>query len=240
MDSIKELSWKKTSFLSKLKLFFKSQKEEREKIRSNFTKAQGYSALSSTYYSIVGSAFARLKSTLCPKQKLLILIAPIRMLVWLFTWFPLAAWCYFRMLHFSDRVVALLTYKRMSADECDVRQSILLLRHRYHQAKTCIKVALSKNPEKAHTRGLLHAGLAKIYYRYREWRRAEEETRVAVAEAEEAESNEPMQAARIYRICSTIPSFAGGDDPICNKRLRRKAEELAISSGASDQLQKLR
>jgi len=69
MTSIYDLSWSKTSFLAKLQLFFKSQKRERQKMQSDDrqVQAQGYSALSSAYYSIVGTAFSQLKATLRPK-----------------------------------------------------------------------------------------------------------------------------------------------------------------------------
>ena len=239
MTSIYDLSWGETSFLAKLQLFYKSRKQEKEKMQSGdrCIQAQGCSALSSTYYSIVGTAFSQLKATFKPKW-----LAPVRMIVWGFTWFPLAAWCYWRMLPLSDRVVELVEYDGMSADQCDVRQSILRRRgqyYRYYEAEKCIRAALAKNPKKAHTRGLLHVGLADIY-RYEGIRRnAETEVQAALAEALQAEQQDPRQASRIYRHCADITDFIERGDPIPGSQLRRKAQELAQTNGSDDQLLKI-
>lgn len=239
MTSIYNLSWGKTSFLAKLQFFFKSQKQEKQKMRSDdrWVQAQGYSALSSTYYSIVGTALSQFKATLRPKW--LVWLAPIRMVMWSLTWLPLTAWCYWRMLSLSNRIVELIGYDGMSADQCDVRQSILRRRGQYDEAKKCICVALAKNPEKFHTRGLLHVGLADIYRREGDWRNAETEVRAALTNAEEAEKKDPRQAARIYRHCADITDFVEQGDPIPGSRLRHKAKALAQATDAQDQLLKL-
>jgi tetratricopeptide (TPR) repeat protein len=239
MTSIYDLSWGETSFLAKLQLFLKSQKQEKEKMQSNDrqVQAQGYSALSSTYYSIVGTAFSQLKATLRPKW--LMWLAPFRIMLWGFTWLPLTAWCYWQMLSLSNRMVELIGYEGMSADQCDVRQSVLRRRGQYEEAKRCIQAALAKNPEKAHTRGLLRVGLAEIYRHEGDWSNAETEVKNALAEAEKAEKQDPRQAARIYRHCADITDFVEQGDPIPASQLRRKAQELAHSAGAQDQLLKL-
>lgn len=239
MTSIYNLSWNETSFFAKLQLFFKSRKQEKKKMRSynQQVQAQGCSALSSTYYSIIGTAFSQLKAILRPRW--LVWLAPVRVVVWGFTWLPLAVWCYWRMLPLSDRIVKLIGYEGMSADQCDVRQSILRHRNHYDEAKKCIRVALSKNPEKAHTCGLLHVGLAEIYQHEDNWRNAEEEVQMAIAEAEEAEKQDPRQAARIYRHCASIIDFIEQDDSFSGNQLRRKAEILSREWGAKDQLLKL-
>ncbi len=239
MTSIYDLSWSKTSFLSKLELFLKSRRRENQKIQSGdpMLRAEGLSALSSTYYSILGSAFSQLKATIKPKW--LVWFAPVRILVWGFTWLPLATWCYFRMLTLSNRMIMAVGYENISADQCDIRQSILRRRNRLAEAKECIAVALGKNPEKAHTRGLLHAGLAEIYKTEGNWRDAELEVGLAVKEAEEAEKQDPRQAARIYRHCASIVDFFEMGDPIPGSQLRRKAENLSQAIGATDQLLKL-
>ena len=236
MTSIYDLSWSETSFLAKLQLFFKSRNQEKEKMRSSDARAQaeGYSALSSTYYSIVGTAFSQLKAALRPK-----LLAPVKVAVWCLTWLPLAAYCYWRMLPLSNRIVELIGYDSMSADQCDVRQSVLRRRGQYEEAKKCIRAALTKNPEKAHTRGLLRVGLAEIYRHEGDWRNAETEIRAALAEVAEAERQDPRQAARIYKHCADITDFFEQGDPILGNQLRRKAQELAQATGARDQLLKL-
>lgn len=236
MKSIYDLSWGGTSFLAKLELFFKSRKQENKKICSAdaWAQAGGCSALSSTYYSIVGTAFSQLKVALGSK-----LLAPVKVVVWCFMWLPLAAYCYWRMLPLSNRVVELIGYDGMSADQCDVRQSVLRRRGQHDEAKKCIQAALVKNPEKAHTRGLLHVGLAEICWRDGDRQSARNEVRAAIAEATEAERQDPRQAARIYRHCADLFGLVGGNDCYPTVELRRKAHELAQMVGAHDQLLKL-
>jgi len=235
MTSIYDLSWGETSFLSKLALFSKSRHREKQNIRSNDrgVQASGYSALSSTYYSIVGTAGSQLKTALKPKW-----LAPVRMVMWGLTWLSLALWCYRRMLTLSNRVVELIGYEGMSADQCDVRQSILRRRGKYEEAKKCILVAFAKNPDKAHTRGLLHAGLAEIHQREGNSREAKAEVRTAIEEAECAESLDPRQASRIYRQCAEIATAIDNYDPFVRK-LQAKARELARATSAKDQLLKM-
>ena len=237
MTLIYNLSWSETSFLAKLQLFFKSRKQEKkEKMRSGDARVQagGCSALSSTYYSIVGTAFSQLKATLRPK-----LLAPVKVAAWCLTWLPLAAYCYWRMLPLSNRIVELIGYDGMSADQCDVRQSVLRRRGQYKEAKKCIRAALAKNSEKAHTRGLLRVGLAEIYRHEGDRRSSEAEVRMALTEAAEAEKQDPRQAARIYKHCADITDSDKQGGPIPGSQLRRKAQELAQTTGARDQLLKL-
>ena len=235
MKSIYGLSWGETSFLAKLQLFFKSRKQEKEKTQSNDrqVRAGGYSVLSSSYYSIVGTSASQLKAVFRPKW-----LAPVKVAVWCLTWLPLAAWCYWRMLPLSDCIVKLIGYDGMSADQCDVRQSILRRRSKYDEAKRCIQAALAKNPEKAHTRGLLRVGLAEIYRHEGDWG-ARTEVHAALAEAVEAEKQDPRQAARIYRHCAELFGQVGGNGRYLTADLRRKAQELAQATGAHDQLLKL-
>lgn len=143
------------------------------------------------------------------------------------------------MLPLSDRIVELIGYEGMSADQCDVRQSVLRRRGRYVEAKKCIHVALAKNPEKAHTRGLLHVGLAEIYRHEGDWHNAETEVHAALTEAGEAEKQDSRQAARIYRHCADITDFIEQGDPISGSQLRRRAQALAQATDAQDQFLKL-
>jgi len=125
----------------------------------------------------------------------------------------------------------------MSAEQCDVRQSILRRRGRYDEAEKCIQAALAKNPEKAHTRGLLRVGLAKIYRHKGNWRGEEEEIRVAITEAAEAERQDPRQAARIYRHCAT--AYLRFKQGSLAQQLLEQAKYLARATGARDQLLKM-
>lgn len=235
MTSIYNLSWSETSFLAKLQLFFKSRKQEKEKMRTSYRRVQagGYSALSSTYYSIVGTAFSQLKATFRPKWPALGNFA-----AWCLTWLPLAAWCYWRMLPLSNRVVELIGYDGMLADQCDIRQSILRCRGKYDEAKECIRVALAKNQTKAHTRGLLRAGLAAIYLHVNNWRDARLQVHLAITEVVLVERQDLRQAARIYRQCADIIDIVEPDS-FFGKDLRRIAQEFAQAADAKDQLLKL-
>lgn len=239
MTSTYDLSWSKISFLAKLQLFLKSQHNEKQTMRSGdrAAQAEACSSLSSAYYTIVGTGFSQLKATLRPIW--LIWLAPLRILLWCLTWLPLAAWCYWRMLPCSNRIVELVGYEGMSADQCDVRQSVLRRRGQYEEAEKCIRAALSKNPEKAHTRGLLRIGLAEIFRHVRDWRNFEIEVHAALTEAVIAEKQDPRQAVRIYKNCANLIDFLERGDPTQGEQLRRKAEELARSVGATDQLLKL-
>ena len=236
MTSIYDLSWGESSFLAKLRLFFKSRKQEKKKMGSSDARvqAEGCSALSSTYYSIVGTAFSQLKTA-----RRRTWLAPIWIIAWCFTWLPFAAWCYLRMLPLSNRIVRLIGYEGMSGDQCDVRQSILRRRGRYHEAKTCIHVALAKNPQKAHTRALLHIGLADMYRHDGALSNARKELQRALAEAPKAEKQDPRQAARIYRHCADIIDLIDQGNPL-SQSLRCKVQELAQAANARDQLLKLR
>lgn len=239
MTSTYDLSWSKTSFLAKLQLFLKSQQHEKQRIQSNdrHEQAEACSSLSSTYYTIAGTGFSQLKATLRPKW--LIWIAPLRILLWCLTWLPLTAWCYWRMLPLSNRMVGLIGYDGMSANQCDVRQSVLRRRGQYEEAKRCIQAALAKNPENAHTRGLLRVGLAEIYRHEGDRQSVETEVKAALVEAEVSEKQDPRQAARIYKHCANLTDFVEEGDPIPGSQLRHKAEDLARSVGATDQLLKL-
>lgn len=229
------LSWNEDSFLGKLSLFCKSTKQECGKMRSNDRriKADGCSALSSTCYSIVGTAFARLRLGVRGG----VVFAFLHTVLWSLTWAPLGAWCFLWMLALSNRVVALVGYENMTAEECDVRQSILRRWGKYRSAELCILHAFGKNPERASIRGLLYVGLADIYKKRREWNAMGEALVEAVGCAKVAEVDDPLQASRIYRhsagLADALKKNALGD------HFRTKARQLAEKAGAKDQLLKL-
>lgn len=137
------------------------------------------------------------------------------------------------MLPLSNRIVELIGYDGMSADQCDVRQSVLRRRGQYEEAEQCIRAAFAKNPEKAHTRGLLRIGLAEIYRHEGDQQGVKMQVEAALVEAEIGEKQDPRQAARIYKYCADLSDGSQGS------QFRRKAEELARSVGAQDQLLKL-
>lgn len=243
MTSTYDLSWNRTSFLSKLKLFFRSRKDAKEKLRKEyrFARAEGYSDLSSVYYSIAGTAFCQLKAIFWPTW--LILLAPIRLPLWYLTWLPLGAWCYWRMLPLSDRLIELIGYNGATPEQCDVRQSILRRRGKYDEAKRCIQAAFAMKTDSVHTIGHLHTGLASIYLREDNHQGVEIEVSAALDAADIVMDYDIRQAARIYRNCADILSGLGGDNEADNiflsDQLREKAKALCESVDARDQALKL-
>jgi hypothetical protein len=235
--TISILSWNKVSFLAKLQLFLKSRKDYLEKIQSNsaLDQAEVCSSLSSSYYSIVGTGVVHFRNFFRCSWKLVLL--PILVLFWLLTWFPLMLWCYFNMLHLSNRVVKLIGYSEMTADQLDIRQSILRRRGRYKEARVCIEIALKKTLNH-HTRGLLCVGLAEIFLREDNRDGVVMEIRSALHEAEKCEGREPQQASRIYRHCSSLHFKLEGNNSFEGELLRSKAKSLAMSVGAKDQVLK--
>jgi len=235
MTSIFRLSWDETSLSSKIQLFFKSRGREKPKIHSSdpILQAEGCSALSSTYYSIAGTGASQLKASLKP-----IWLAPPWVALWFFSWFPLTLWCYWRMLPLSNRVVKIIGYERMTSAQCDIRQSILRRRGRLAEAKKCIEAALKKTAE-IHTIGLLLIALSHINFKQNNLEDANKHLYQAEGAAQEAEKQDPRQAARIYRHCSSLVDklvgYKGGKE---SKRFMNKAISLAETAGANDQLLK--
>ncbi len=234
-QTIYRLSWNEKSLIATLQLLSKSyEKTWQARTAINLDlRAHGYSALSSTYHTIYGRAFAHLKAIFKPRW---LWLAPIRLPLWCVTWLPLGGWCYWKALPLSNYVVALIGYEEMTADMCDIRQSILRRRRRYDEAEHCINVALEKKPEKAHTRGLLHVGLADVYVHLSGHRHdVDDEVRAALKEAREAETYDPRQASRIYRDCAHFKFLLEGKDSPSGRQLQGKAMSLARETGAKDQ-----
>jgi hypothetical protein len=235
MASIYDLSWNEISFLSKLKLLFKARKQAKEKTRSSdpFIRAEGYSSLSSAYYSIAGTAYAR-KKTIFENP---LLSLPYGF-VWCFTWIPLGLFCRWKMLSTSNKTVNEIGYAKMTPDQCDIRQSILRRRGHYFEAENCIKTALKKTLNaRTHadscTRGL-PTSTKKGFLK-----KAEKEIAFALEAASEAEFDCSLQAARIYKYCAKLISACVNNDIINPELLMKKAKNLALKNGSKDQILKI-
>ena len=236
--TISELSWNKSSFIAKLLLFFKATREYKDKIQSSsaLEKAEACSTLSSCYYSIAGTGMAHMKSYFRVDWKFI--LYPIFTVIWVLTWFPLVLICYFNMLHLSNQVVEFIGYNEMTADQLDIRQSILRRRGKYKEARVCIEIALRKTLNH-HTRGLLGIGLAEIFLKEDNRDGVAMEIRAALHEAEKCELREPQQAARIYRHCSRLHFLLEGKHSLDGSLLQSKAMTLATRSDAKDQIIKM-
>jgi len=239
--SLFDLSWNDDSFLAKLRLFFGAHLHAAKNLQSYdlMSRAEGYSALSSTYYSICGTTKAKLGAILGIKRSVWIGVAQsFKVLAWCITWLPLGGWCYFWMLPLSNQMVALEGYEGLSPGQCDVRQSILRRRGKYVEAEMCIRSAFVKGPREAFTRGLLHVGLADVYLHQGSHQGAEMEIERALEEADAIVLEDPRQASRIYRQCASLTRSIGSGGHLSAVRLYQKAIELASSVGAKDQVLK--
>ncbi len=236
MASIDALSWNSVRIRDKLALLLASWSACSSSLRSSdpMVRAAGYSSLSSTYYSIAGTAFAQLQVALRPRW-----LASMRIALWCVTWLPLGLYCYWRMFSLSRMVVRLIGYAGMSPDQCDIRQSILRRRGKHEEAIVCIRAALEKQPEKAHTRGLLYVGLAEASLAVGRPGLALDCLHNATIEAEKAETKEPRQAARIYRHCADLARALAPDDHIESARLQSAAQRLIDATASKDQRLKL-
>jgi hypothetical protein len=234
MTSTYDLSWKETSLWKSHVLFFQATREAGARIRKashHREVASACSALSSTYLTLSGRGITKIKNSFN-----------------LF-WLPITALCYFRMLPLSNHVVKLIGYNEMTADQCDIRQSILRARSRFSlfnrkkflmDADECIDIAIGKNPEKSHTRGLLYADWADIKVKWGQLSGAESDLITALAHAEVAKEEEPAQASRIYRKCALVSDLLEVEGLPSGEILRANAKRLAEIAGAKDQLLKIR
>jgi len=238
MPTIYDLTWRETSFLSKLRLFFAAiSKHRKDRKSSELTlRAASFSAVSSTYYSIAATARAHLdEAKACENISGLFWLA-----LWGLTWAPLGGWCHLRMRSFSDMTYHMLGYTGMTADQLDIRQSILVALGGYKDALECIEKAMLKNGVKAHTRGLLFVGKAHIAYNLYDFALAREAVASAARLAHIAmTAGQINQAARIYRKCADIlDAVSGSDEDPRVIEWRNLAQILARQSGSSDQIMK--
>lgn len=196
-----------SSFYAQRRLFLLVNIRNERNIHSDnsLTRAQGYSALSSAYHTIYTGASTEFGKIFKPWW--LLWLAPIRVALWCVTWFPLGIWCYLRALPLSNKVVCLIGYGSMSIGMCNTRQSILFDRSKYKEARKCLIAGLTKNPEKAYTRGIFYVLLADASKKYDPYD-ACLLVRMALEEAREAEVEEDSsQATYICDRCAILSDF---------------------------------
>jgi tetratricopeptide (TPR) repeat protein len=239
VTSTYNLSWSSPSLKETRKLLCQSLRETREKRHSLEPREQadGFSALSSTYLTIAGRGKAQLVNTFDLR------------------WLPLTVRCLYRMLPLSNKVLSLIGYVGMTADQCDIRQSILRARSKFRlfvafdlleEAKKCIYFGLNKEV-RDHTRALLYAGLADTKMQLGLPYSAKKSLQDAISWAEKAEQAEPRQASRVYKTCAgVVESILKMDDNAKLKEglptaetLKEKARDLALKTGAEDQSLKI-
>lgn len=234
-QKIHDLSWKETSFWSKLKLLGLSWYKNFPKFshESPYKKGEAIIAHASTCYSIVGTAKAYADSI----RKM----SPVKMLTSIFPlaflWTPLAGFCYWASLWLAQKAYRETCTKRLSADQCDVLQSIFRLHGKYKEAEECIETGLKKPGIDFHTEALLHIGKAYCY-RYNSGNpslvEVETELHLAYRQARLAEETHPAQVSRVYRHIAILLEYCGSEELRPPDKFLKRAKELAEESGAKD------
>jgi len=242
MTSIYDLSWNRSDFLSKLVLVLKSEWAMLTAKKAD--KVNVLSALSSTYYTVAGTASKALRREVSPSSGFLLWdfwISSMWSIFWLCSWAPLGLFCYWQMLPVSNKMLKLAGgYEPLSVGQLDVRQSILRKKKRWDDALFCVDWALRKRNPIGHSLALLLVGKADILERRnKDWGNFGEIknlTHQAIKIAEEVEESEPHQSIRIYKNCADLWERMNEDGQL----LRDKARSLAKRVGAKDQLLKMK
>ena len=184
------------------------------------------SGYASSYHGAAGNALARLRRH-----------------PWKFWWGFIALSCAFEALRASDALEGQLGgITHMSADQLDVRQSILRrFPWRRRDAILCMEEVLFKWKDAPHhTRALVAVGYAELASRqpYNAVARADCEHWLdeALTLVQLFEGEEPRQASRVYRTATRIYRRTG--EPLKAHKCSKRAEKLARSVGAKDQLLK--
>ena len=231
MENTYDLSWSTDDFFSKLRLIRLSRAKVRESRKSSTENlADAYSGLSSTYYSICGSAFAQAKKA---KEN-----GFICLLKWFFTWFPLGLWCYHFMYSASNKTVDLIGLKGMTAEQCDIRQSILGKFCKWNEVVDIIIDSLGKDM-KDHTRGLLMVSLSEALWKRGSSNSIEVHLRLALNIAFSVRESEPLQAVRIFRKSADVLDLICGCETEESLEMRNIARKIAEEYGAKDQVLKV-
>lgn len=225
MNEIHHLSWNSNSFIDKVKLLYLSYKKEKDKINSKnkIIKGEGYSNLSSTCYSIASTAQAQLKFSFCKAWH--------KLIIYPFTWLPLGSFCFIYMLILSNKAEKFLGDK-ISADQCDIRQSILRAWRMNKKALSFAKLGITKKEILPHTKSLLHLGIAEIMMP-QDSSYAKIHVFIALAQADKVEKENPAQAIRIYRKAGTLYKKMGAT--IESVIYMKKAEKIIKNIKTKDQ-----
>jgi hypothetical protein len=176
------------------------------------------SARSSTWYSAAGQARARASKNLWAK----------------FFWFPIAAFCFWRALRFSNRFAKKIQLEKMTAPQLDVRASILRKLGKHNEALWCAVVALGKKEVSIDSRALLllSAGECQL-------------TLDSPVEAnrffQQAEALLPDISPNVrVRVARALATYHGRRSHHERaEELRTLAREIAEREGLADQLQKI-
>jgi hypothetical protein len=255
--SIFDLSWNEDGFFAKLHLIIKSESETKKAWQLRVNKScvnrgggiaqwknkqrDVLSALSSAYYSVAGSCFSwvRRPPVFLSKKNPLVVLEIIFRVFQIPFWLLLGAYCFIRMLPTSDKMLSIAGgYENLTADQCDIRQSILRRYRNWEEALECIEYGARKNPS-LHCEALLLVG--KSYCRmnlgYLTWKDdvVGYLDRMLEISIQTIKDN-PHQTSRILRHCADLGRMVSNNESdLC----RLRAEQLAQQVGAKDQLLKI-
>lgn len=247
------LSWNEDSFFAKLRLVIKSEKKTFSR-RSFKLLAEDlmfgklidnpvdlWSNLSSTYYSVAGSSFVKIRKIFSLSDKnfgtvrgaVADFFRPLTIPFWLL----LGGYCFLRMFLASNRMLKIAGgYQRLTAEQCDVRQSILRKWRKWSKAYFCVNYGLTKNPSDC-TLALLKIGALDIALRRAEIGKGEALADILyiASLADSIEKENPQQAGRILRHCGKLLERIGED----GSRFYNKSRQILEQVGAKDQLLKM-
>ncbi len=185
------------------------------------------SGLSSTYYSAAGHAWARAKNA----KKSSVVSGSLAFLFW--AW---RAWrCLRQAVLWSDQLEkAAGGLKNLTADELDVRCSILRKAKRWEKARAAAGLGLQKDDLSMNTRCLLLLGRAEAT----EMLAKDEEARVAYLQVRDLiDQLLPETQVRAWRALAGRFERMGHTDKA--REARAKARALATAEGLDDQVIKL-
>lgn len=228
--NVSELSWKRSDLWAKWKLYWLMNEHRFGFWRYRhdpLKRAAAYTTISSTYYSILATGKHQYDS---------VVHHPFRLLVWFLTWGPLMFLCRMNVGFISDQVLEVVNgdYSKLSADQCDVRQTILRFLKRWDEAKRAIDSGLKDVNAKPHTLALLYLGKAEIAFNEGRWQSVGGLLSIVESHAQHIPLREGGQRARVYRRAARLSTDS-------NQRLKfwMKAEDAVRTHGLEDQLLKL-
>lgn len=228
--SVSELSWKRSDVWAKWKLYWLMNEHRFSFWRHRhdpLKRVAAYTAISSTYYSILATGKRQYDS---------VVHYPFRLIAWVLTWGPLMTLCVFRLELLSDSALEAVggDYSKLTADQCDVRQSILRSLGKWERAKEAIEAGLKDVNAKPHTLALLYLGKAEIALNEGHWQSVPGLLSIVESHAQHIPLREVGQRARVYRKAARL-----SPDPNEGLKFWMKAEDVVRTHGLEDQLLKL-
>lgn len=228
--SVSELSWKRSDVWAKWKLYWLMNEHRFSFWRHRhdpLKRVAAYTAISSTYYSILATGKRQFDS---------VVHHPFRLIAWVLTWGPLMFLCRMNIGLASDQALEAVggDYSKLTADQCDVRQTILRFLKRWNEAKLAIEAGLKDVNAKPHTLALLYLGKAEIALNEGHWQVVPGLLSIVESHAQLIPLREAGQRARVYRKAAKL-----SPDPNESNKFWMRAQEVVRAHDLKDQFLKL-